>query len=467
MLCIFVAEMKKNLLNWEDTIVAIATPSGIGAIGVIRISGKNTFSIVQKLISKNVTSFKTHTIHYCTLTYQNECIDDVIISIFKNPHSYTGEDVIEISCHGSVFIQEKIMQVLISCGARLAVAGEFTQRAFINKKLDLIQAESVADLIASETKLAQQAAIHNLKGNLSTELKTMRESIIQFSALIELELDFSQEDVEFADRTAFYALIKKIQHHLSLLIHSFEFGNAIKNGVKVAIIGKPNAGKSTLLNTLLQENRAIVSAIPGTTRDTIEATINIQHILFRLIDTAGIRSQSTDEIELLGIHKSVETIKQADMILFIFDIYTTTLAAFKIWINHFNIHNKKIIIIANKIDETTQHFSEKYFNDIPILYISAKNNMGINELKNAMVNKIISEKIKTENTLITNTRHISLLQQIKQTMDEIEQGLQQQISGDLISIHIREALFLLGSLTGEITNEDTLDYIFSKFCIGK
>ncbi|MCX8480391.1 MAG: tRNA uridine-5-carboxymethylaminomethyl(34) synthesis GTPase MnmE [Sediminibacterium sp.] len=459
--------MKKNLLNWDDTIVAIATPIGIGAIGVIRISGKNAFSIVQKLVVKNLFSCKSHTLHYCTLKYHNETLDDVVLSLFKNPQSYTGEDVIEISCHGSVFIQEKIIHVLIALGARLAVAGEFTQRAFINKKLDLIQAESVADLIASETQLAQQAAMNNLKGYLSTELKTMRETLIQFSALIELELDFSQEDVEFADRTAFYTLIKKIQYHLSLLIHSFAFGNAIKNGVKVAIIGKPNAGKSTLLNTLLQENRAIVSAIPGTTRDTIEATINIQHILFRLIDTAGIRTQSTDEIELLGIHKSVETINQAAMILFIYDYTTTNLQDFKNWINNFNIQNKKIIIIANKIDDTTQPFFEKQLNDIPIVYISAKNNIGINELKNAMVDKIIAEKVKSENTIITNTRHVSLLQQINTTITEIEQALQQQLSGDLISIHIREALYLLGSLTGEITNEDTLDYIFSKFCIGK
>ena len=457
--------MNNKLYGWDDTIVALATAPGIAAIGVIRLSGKNTFEIVSKIFpSKNITFQQSHTIHVGLLKDGQEVIDEVVLSLFKGPKSYTGEDTIEISGHGSPYIQEQIINACIKYGARLAKPGEFTQRAFLNGKLDLTQAEAVADLIASNTKASQKTALHNIRGGFSHELKNMREQLIQFASLIELELDFATEDVEFADRTKFYALIHEIEHSTQQLITSFQLGNVIKNGVSVAIIGKPNAGKSTLLNCLLKEERAIVSEIAGTTRDTIEETININGILFRLIDTAGIRTQSKDIIENLGIEKSLEKMNNADIVLYIFDKNITSTEDLSTQIKLFEDAAIKYLLVGNKADLSNSFSTDK---DDVILSISAKGNIGIEELKEALYQSTVIKSVNTDNTIVTNSRHLQALLQISTSLVSIKSALDNNISGDLLSIEIRTCLFHLGEITGEITNEDKLDYIFSKFCIGK
>ena len=457
--------MNNKLSGWDDTIVALATAPGIAAIGVIRLSGKNTFEIVSKIFpSKNITVQQSHTIHVGLLKDNHEVIDEVVLSLFRGPKSYTGEDTIEISGHGSPYIQEQIINTCIKYGARLAKPGEFTQRAFLNGKLDLTQAEAVADLIASNTKASQKTALHNIRGGFSHELKSMREQLIQFASLIELELDFATEDVEFADRTKFYALINEIENSTQQLITSFQLGNVIKNGVSVAIIGKPNAGKSTLLNCLLKEERAIVSEIAGTTRDTIEETININGILFRLIDTAGIRTQSKDIIENLGIEKSLEKMNSADIVLYIFDKNTTSAEELSTQIKLFEDAAIKYLLVGNKADLSNSFSTDK---DDVILSISAKGNIGIEELKEALYQSTVNKSVNTDNTIVTNSRHLQALLQISTSLVSIKSALDNNISGDLLSIEIRTCLFHLGEITGEITNEDKLDYIFSKFCIGK
>ncbi len=457
--------MNNKLSGWDDTIVALATAPGIAAIGVIRLSGKNTFEIVSKIFpSKNITVQQSHTIHVGLLKDNHEVIDEVVLSLFRGPKSYTGEDTIEISGHGSPYIQEQIINTCIKYGARLAKPGEFTQRAFLNAKLDLTQAEAVADLIASNTKASQKTALHNIRGGFSHELKSMREQLIQFASLIELELDFATEDVEFADRTKFYALINEIENSTQQLITSFQLGNVIKNGVSVAIIGKPNAGKSTLLNCLLKEERAIVSEIAGTTRDTIEETININGILFRLIDTAGIRTQSKDIIENLGIEKSLEKMNSADIVLYIFDKNTTSAEELSTQIKLFEDAAIKYLLVGNKADLSNSFSTDK---DDVILSISAKGNIGIEELKEALYQSTVIKSVNTDNTIVTNSRHLQALLQISTSLVSIKSALDNNISGDLLSIEIRTCLFHLGEITGEITNEDKLDYIFSKFCIGK
>jgi len=384
--------------------------------------------------------------------------------LFKGPKSFTGEDTIEISCHGSTFVQQQILEACIARGARLARAGEFTQRAFLNGKMDLTQAEAVADIIAANSEASQKAALHNIRGGFSHELSNMREQLISFSALIELELDFATEDVEFADREKFYALIKQIHHSVNRLIASFTLGNVIKNGVSVAIIGKPNAGKSTLLNVLLNEERAIVSAIAGTTRDTIEEVININGILFRLIDTAGIREDSGDVIENFGIEKSLGKMRSADIVLYIFDVNTETESDLKIQQTVFEKENIKYIFVGNKSDIKLS--VQKYLSK-DILYISAKKNEGIDELKQVIFVATVHSNNYAENNIITNTRHLASLKNISNSLSAIKDGLDANVSGDLLSSDIRTALYDLGEITGEVTNEDKLDFIFSKFCIGK
>ncbi|HTB52407.1 MAG TPA: tRNA uridine-5-carboxymethylaminomethyl(34) synthesis GTPase MnmE [Ferruginibacter sp.] len=461
--------MLNRLSGWDDTIVAIATPPGVGAIGVIRLSGGSAFAIVNELFpSKDLSKQLSHTIHVGFIKEDGKDIDEVVVSLFKDPKSYTGEDVIEIGCHGSPYIQQEIVQACIKKGARLARHGEFTQRAFLKGKLDLTQAEAVADLIASNTAASQKTALHNIKGGFSIILKELREQLIQFSALIELELDFATEDVEFADRTKFYSLITSAQTTTKELLQSFQLGNVIKNGVSVAIIGKPNAGKSTLLNTLLNENRAIVSEIAGTTRDTIEEIINIDGILFRLIDTAGIREHSTDAIELVGIEKSIEKMNSADVVLYIFDAQTDTMEELQLAIDNFKKLQIKYVLVANKSDILTEAIIIKKFADINnILLISAKNNTGVNELKKKLFDITISTSPQTENVVVSNARHYAALQQVQNSLNDIKDGLDNRISGDLLAPDIRHCLHYLGEITGEVTNEDTLDYIFSKFCIGK
>lgn len=459
--------MLGKLSGWDDTIVALATPHGIGAIGVIRLSGNKAIEIVNRLFpSKDLQQQQSHTIHVGFLRDGEKVLDEVVLSLFKNPRSYTGEDVIEISCHGSPYIQEQVVHTLVKYGARLAKPGEFTQRAFLKGKLDLTQAEAVADLIASNTEASQKTALHNIRGGFSGVLKELREQLIQFSALIELELDFSQEDVEFADRTRFYELIAKMQQVTSDLLQSFKLGNVIKNGVSVAIVGKPNAGKSTLLNTLLNENRAIVSEIAGTTRDTIEEVINIDGILFRLIDTAGIR-ESRDVIETIGVEKSMEKMKAADLVVYLFDVNEETKAGIEAASLQIQEQNNNYLLVGNKVDVLTEAMAQEKFAGDAVLFIAAKSKLHIDVLKQRLVDKVVQGAVQTENTIITNARHYTALQEVDKALVDISNGLTDQQPGDLLALDIRRCLHFLGEITGEITNEDRLDYIFSKFCIGK
>ena len=457
--------MQSKLSGWNDTIAAIATPAGIGAIGVLRLSGHHAFDIIQKIFpSKNLKSQPANTLHVGYLKDGETVLDEVVISLFKTPASYTGEDVIEISCHGSPYVQQQVLDSLIRNGARLAKAGEFTQRAFLNKKLDLTQAEAVGDLIASNTKAAQNAALKNMRGGFSNVLHNLREELIKFSSLIELELDFSEEDVEFADRLQFSLLIENISGTVKKLLESFKLGNVIKNGVSVAIVGKPNAGKSTLLNTLLNENRAIVSDIAGTTRDTIEEVININGILFRLIDTAGIREHSTDIIENMGVEKSKEKIKQADIVLYLFDVNEMETAEVEETIAKIKQQNANVIAVGNKADIFNRYIQDDYPAQI---FISAWKGTGVEELKNTLFQMAGGQSINNENVVVTNARHYAALTEILKSLDEIQAGIDKKITGDLLSIDINRCLHFLGEITGEVTNEDRLDFIFSKFCIGK
>jgi tRNA modification GTPase len=460
--------MINKLSGWNDTIVAIATAPGVGAIAVIRISGSETFPIINQLFpSKNLEELASHTIHLGVLKDENNAIDEVLVSLFKGPRSYTGEDTIEISCHGSPYIQQQIIEACINKGARLARAGEFTQRAFLNGKLDLTQAEAVADLIASNTKASQKTALNNIRGGFSIQLKEMREQLIQFAALIELELDFATEDVEFADRTQFYILIQQIAQSVRQLIQSFQLGNVIKNGISVAIIGKPNAGKSTLLNSLLNEERAIVSEIAGTTRDTIEETMNINGIIFRLIDTAGIRSHSADVIENIGMERSLQKMRSADTVLYIFDVKEESNESIQQQINLFNQTGIQYLLIGNKADNVAEELNSTFSAHPLIHFISAKQRIGIQELKTALFNQTVQSSLESDSTIITSSRHYEALQQVEQSLVDINHGLDIHLSGDLLALDIRRCLYYLGEITGEITNEDKLDYIFSKFCIGK
>ncbi|HEU5365126.1 MAG TPA: tRNA uridine-5-carboxymethylaminomethyl(34) synthesis GTPase MnmE [Hanamia sp.] len=457
--------MQSKLSDWNDTIAAIATPPGIGAIGVLRLSGNQAFDVIQKIFpSKNLKEQPANTLHVGYLKDGENVLDEVVISLFKKPVSYTGEDVIEISCHGSPYVQQQVLDALIRNGARLAKAGEFTQRAFLNKKLDLTQAEAVGDLIASNTKAAQNAALKNMRGGFSNVLHTLREELIKFSSLIELELDFSEEDVEFADRHDFSLLIENISRTVNKLLESFKLGNVIKNGVSVAIVGKPNAGKSTLLNALLNENRAIVSDIAGTTRDTIEEVININGILFRLIDTAGIREHSSDVIENMGVIKSKEKIKQADIVLYLFDVNEMPVSELEEIIDKIKQQNANVIPVANKADVLNGNVQTAFANET---FISAKEGSGVEELKNILFAIAGGTSLNSENVVITNARHYAALAEISRSLNEIKSGIENRISGDLLSIDINRCLHFLGEITGEVTNEDRLDYIFSKFCIGK
>ena len=461
--------MHGKLSGWSDTITAIATPPGIGAIGVIRVSGERAFEIINKLFpSKSLAEQPANTLHVGYIKDDGEILDEVVISIFKNPSSYTGEDVVEISCHGSPYVQQKVLNSIISKGARLAKPGEFTQRAFLNGKLDLTEAEAVADLIESNTSASQNAALKNMRGGFSKILKDLRERLIQFSALIELELDFSEEDVEFADRQRFNDLLNELESAVNNLLQSFQLGNVIKNGVSVAIIGSPNAGKSTLLNTLLNDDRAIVSEVAGTTRDTIEEVININGILFRLIDTAGIREHSLDVIENMGVVKSKEKIKLADVVLYLYDVNNVTQEALSSMLSDIKKQNNNVILVANKIDDASERFflqQKEFLTDT--IFISAKMKTGIEELREKLFAIATGDKLLTENIIVTNARHYGSLNEVMGSLKEIRKGVDDKISSDFLSLDIRRCLHYLGEITGEVTNEDMLDYIFSKFCIGK
>jgi tRNA modification GTPase len=460
--------MLGKLGGWNDTIVALATPQGIGAIGVIRVSGNRAIDIVNSLFpSKDLNQCASHTLHVGLLKQNGVAIDQVVVSLFKSPASYTGEDVVEISSHGSPYILEKIIASLTQTGARLAKPGEFTQRAFLAGKLDLTQAEAVADLIYSNTEMSRKHALRNIRGGFSSVLKVLRDQLLSFSALIELELDFSQEDVEFANRTELIELVNAVEKTTSDLLSSFELGNVIKHGVQVAIIGKPNAGKSTLLNALLNENRAIVSEIAGTTRDTIEEVLNIDGILFRLIDTAGIRQHTRDVIESIGVERSLEKMSQADVVIYLFDVNEISGEELLAVVHEMNEKGIHYLLVGNKIDISNDELLAEKFSNLNVLFISASDKRNIEVLKQRLVDEVIGGRLHSDTSIITNARHFEALRLVHQSLLDIQNGMETKLPGDLLSLDIRRCLHYLGEITGEITTEDQLDYIFSKFCIGK
>lgn len=468
----------------QDTIVALATPSGAGAIAIIRVSGKDALtiaaSVFESVSGKDLLKQKTHTIHLGHIIDGTKVYDQVLLSIFKGPNSYTGENVVEISCHGSTYIQQQIIQLLLRKGCKMAEPGEFTLRAFINGKLDLSQAEAVADLIASENEASHQIAMQQMRGGFSNEIAKLREELLNFASLIELELDFAEEDVEFADRTQFYDLLERIEFVLKRLIDSFAVGNVIKNGIPVAIVGEPNVGKSTLLNALLNEERAIVSEIAGTTRDTIEDELVINGISFRFIDTAGIR-ETKDVVESIGIKKTFEKIEQAQVIVYLLD--SSGILDFRFQTSdHSMLDNVKIevekirnqfplkplIIIGNKADTLTESQIQNLKSEIPeILLISAKENTNIEALKEQLLSFVNTGALRNNETIVTNTRHYDSLLKALEEIQKVKFGLQSNISSDLMAIDIRQALYYFGEITGQVTNDELLGNIFANFCIGK
>jgi len=462
-------------LNQNDTIIALATPSGAAAIAVIRLSGSKAVQMVdtsfKSISSKKLVSQKTHTIHLGHIVEDSRVLDEVLVSVFKNPKSYTGEDVVEISCHGSSYIQQEIIQLFVRNGARIANPGEFTLRAFLNAKLDLSQAEAVADLIASDNKASHQIAMQQMRGGFSNEIKILRDELLNFASLIELELDFSEEDVEFANRKQFEELLERIIKVLKHLIDSFSTGNVIKNGIPISIIGAPNVGKSTLLNALLNEDKAIVSDIAGTTRDAIEDEISIEGIKFRFIDTAGIRT-TEDTIESIGIKKTFEKITQSQVVLYLLDasrVTTETIQIFNTEIRKIQEQypDKQLVVIANKIDESDQEYIETSFVYPHTLFTSAKSGLGIDALKAKLLEFVNTGALRNNDTIITNSRHYDSLLKALAEVQKVQQGMDANLSGDLLAIDIRQALYHFGEITGEITSDDLLGNIFANFCIGK
>ncbi len=454
-------------MNNEETIVALATPSGIGAIGVIRLSGPDAITIANRVFKgKDLGKEASHTIHFGQIVEGDLVLDEVLVSLFIAPRSYTRENVVEISCHGSNYIIESIIKLLIKNGARSAKPGEFTLRAFLNGQLDLSQAEAVADLIASDSKASQQVAMQQLRGGFSTQLQILRDRLITFASLIELELDFSEEDVEFANRDQLKQLIHDIAKIISRLIESFELGNVIKNGVSTVIAGRPNAGKSTLLNALLNEERAIVSHIPGTTRDTIEELLNINGINFRLIDTAGIR-EATDTIEQMGVERTMEKISQSALLIYVFDAEKITIEELNNDIVNLQRPNITMLLVANKIDLLTEEERVALPHTDRSILISAKEKQHIDELKNKVYYAAVKDKLSADETLVTNIRHLEALQKTEEALLRLLNGIDNQVTSDFLAMDIKQALHYLGEITGAVTTDDLLDNIFSKFCIGK
>jgi len=469
-------------MRLNDTIVALATP-GAGAISIIRVSGPDAINIVAPLFKakskKDIIDQPTHTLHLGNIVDEERLIDEVLASIFHGPRSYTGENTMEISCHGSPYIQQEIIQLLIRKGCRSAEAGEFTLRAFLNGKMDLSQAEAVADLISSENAASHQMAMQQMRGGFSNEIQKLRQELLNFASLIELELDFAEEDVEFANRDEFKTLVSRIQQVLKKLIDSFAVGNVLKNGIPVAIVGEPNVGKSTLLNALLNEERAIVSEIAGTTRDTIEDEMSIGGVGFRFIDTAGIR-ETEDVIEGLGIKKTFEKISQSQVVVFLVD--SNKLKSERSRLNEIHVELEKIknqfplkplIIVVNKIDRLSAEEIETLKNSLSdiqgasLQLLSAKSGEGIEELKDLLLQFVNTGELRNNNTIVTNSRHYNALLSALEEINKVQEGLNQNLSGDLMAIDIRQALYHFGEITGEITNDDLLGNIFANFCIGK
>lgn len=454
-------------IDLASTIIALATPAGVGAIAVIRLSGTDAIGLTQRVFSnKKMADAPGNTIHFGYLRDENgKLIDQVLVSLFRAPHSYTRENVVEISCHGSLYIQQQIIELFVRLGARMARAGEFTLRAFLNGGLDLSQAEAVADLIAADSDAAHQLALNNIRGGFSNEIKRLRADLIHFASLIELELDFGEEDVEFANRAKLQNLVTDILLVLHNLLQSFELGNALKNGISTVIAGRPNAGKSTLLNALLNEERAIVSEIEGTTRDTIEETLVINGVNFRLIDTAGIR-EAGDQIEQIGIQKTYEKIAQSTILVYVYDINLSQEEVEKD-LNQLRHPNLTIIVLANKVDKM-RRFTEDLAN-VPSdhLLISAKERRHIDRLRQVLYDRAVAQRRTGHENILANARHYEALHNAADSLQKVLDGLQNGITGDFIAMDIRHALRYLGEITGEVDVEDLLDNIFSKFCIGK
>ena len=470
-------------MKLNDTIVALATPSGTGAIAIIRVSGPDSLKIVAPLFKakskKDLAAQPTHTLHLGNIMDGERTIDEVLASVFRAPKSYTGEETVELSCHGSPYIQQEIIQLLIRKGCRSAEAGEFTLRAFLNAKMDLSQAEAVADLINSENAASHQMAMQQMRGGFSNEIQKLREELLNFASLIELELDFAEEDVEFANRDQFKELVSKIQTVLKRLIDSFATGNVLKNGIPVAIVGEPNVGKSTLLNALLNEDRAIVSEIAGTTRDTIEDEMSIGGVGFRFIDTAGIR-ETKDVVESIGIKKTFEKISQAQVVVYLVDssrIENDAQRLKEVLIEVEKIKNKfpqkPLVIIANKTDQLSEKDIENLKSDLgnishtSLQLLSAKTGSGVEELKQRLLEFVNTGALRNSDTIVTNSRHYAALLKALEEINKVEEGLNADLSGDLLAIDIRQALHHFGEITGEITNDDLLGNIFANFCIGK
>jgi len=471
---------------FQDTIIALATPAGSGAIGVIRLSGDQAIETVQKFFkskykNKDLRQVDTHTIHLGYIKDGDKIIDEVLVSVFKNPHSYTGEDVVEISVHGSPYIQQQVLQLFLRNGIRHAKAGEFTLRAFLNGKMDLSQAEAVADLIAADSETSHQLALQQMRGGFSNEIKKLRNELIHFASLIELELDFAEEDVEFADRSQFRDLVLRIKNTLKHLVDSFATGNVLKEGVPVSIIGEPNVGKSTLLNALLNEERAIVSDIAGTTRDTIEDELVLDGVRFRFIDTAGIR-EAQDEIEQIGIRKTYEKIQEAKVVIFLIDAcalsqtaachkpeHEAVLKQFETELQKIarQYPDKHILIVVNKIDKPDRKDFQINMGNYPVIEISAKQKTGLENLKNSLLSLVNKALLDQNEVVVSNARHYQALTEALQHILQVESGINNDLSTDLLTIDIRAALHSLGQITGDITTDDLLDNIFRNFCIGK
>jgi len=458
-----------------ETICAISTPQGVGGIAVVRISGRDAKTVCNKVLlspkgSRVVESFAPNSAHFCCFCDGDKLIDEVVATYFENPRSYTGEDCIEISCHGSLYVQQKVMETLVAAGARLAEPGEFTLRGFLNGKFDLSQAEAVADLIDSNSEASHGLAIHQLRGGFSKSIADLREKFVNLASLMELELDFSDEDVEFADRSDLMNLLNEIETQVASLTNSFRLGNAVKNGVPVAIVGKPNVGKSTLLNALLNEDRAIVSDIPGTTRDTIEDAITIDGITFRFIDTAGIR-QSDNEIENYGIERTYKAIDKVAVVLYMFDITNTSPSDLQDVINQLSaagrLDNKQLILIANKADLVSgQAFNDAFGTGDTPIFISAKEKKNIEVLTRNLVDHVKAGR-QIDNTLLTNARHYEAFLHILEAVKAVRAGIDSSLPGDLLMVDVRQALYYLGLITGQVTSDELLGNIFGRFCIGK
>ncbi len=447
------------------TICALSTPPGIGAIGVVRVSGNDAISVCDRLFSGRLTEAQGHTVKYGRFERNGHLIDDVLMTVFRAPRSFTGEDVVEIACHGSTYIRQSILEGLIAEGCRMARQGEFTFRAFMNGKMDLSQAEAVADLIAAETEGAHRLAMHQMRGGFSKEIGTLRQQLIDFASLIELELDFAEEDVEFADRAKLNELVNTIDKALRRLIDSFRTGNAVKNGVSVAIVGKPNAGKSTLLNALLNEERAIVSDIPGTTRDTVEDAIVLEGIRFRFIDTAGLR-ETEDVIEKIGVERSRAAMQQSAILIYLFDVRETPPESLAAAIEELKASatTATVLAVGNKVD-AVGHPSENYPSGT--LFISAKDRTGLEQLTSTLLATAELGQIDANSTVVTNVRHYEALTRAHAAIQDVKKGLLNGVTGDFLAIDLRRALHHLGEITGEISSDDLLGNIFGKFCIGK